>query len=119
MCAVQALEGMVAACLKKDADKRPTATQLLKDPVLKHGHDHKWLAKRLSGLDKSSRRALSAGDDSTAYNSSYSAHSTSSVIIVLGLTDSVSAWHQRLQGCPCYHALKYMLPLVICSLSLP
>ncbi len=82
--AAQALESMVAACLRKDADKRPSATQLLKDPVLKHGHDHKWLAKRLSGLDKSSRRASSVGDDSTAHSpASSSSHSTSSVSALL------------------------------------
>ena len=88
--AVQALESMVAACLRKDADKRPSATQLLKDPVLKHGHDHKWLAKRLSGLDKSSRRASSMGDDSSAHSPASSSHSTSSVAALLGLTSAMS-----------------------------
>ncbi len=71
---------MVAACLEKDADRRPTASQLLKDPVLRHGHDHKWLAKRLSGLDKSARRVSSLGDVSTAYSTGYSANSTSSSV---------------------------------------
>ncbi len=88
---VQALESMVAACLRKAADKRPSATQLLKDPVLRHGHDHKWLAKRLSGLDKSSRRASSVGDDSTAHSPASSSHSTSSVAALLGLTQAMSA----------------------------
>ena len=91
---------MVAACLRKDADKRPTASQLLKDPVLKHGHDHKWLAKRLSGLDKSSRRVSSLGDDSTSYSTGYSAHSTSSVTIMLGLAGPVSACYQLPERTP-------------------
>lgn len=62
----------MAACLNKDADKRPTAAELLKDPVLRHAHDSRWLAKRLSGLDRSSRRVSFkdgiAGPNSTGHS---------------------------------------------------
>ena len=69
---------MVAACLNKDANQRPTAAELLKDPVLKHGHDHKWLAKRLAALerDRSSRRVSFRDGSSTAHSSSQSPNHT-------------------------------------------
>jgi serine/threonine protein kinase len=52
---LQGLCNLVARCLNKDADTRPSATELLKDPLFKHAHDGKWLAKRLLGAtDKSS-----------------------------------------------------------------
>lgn len=53
---------MVAACLNKNADRRPSAADLLREPVLKHAHDSKWLAKRLLSLDRSARR-ISWKDD--------------------------------------------------------
>ena len=69
---------MVAACLNKDADQRPTAAELLKDPVLKHGHDHRWLAKRLAALerDRSSRRVSFRDGSSTAHSGSQSPNHT-------------------------------------------
>ncbi|CAK0783086.1 hypothetical protein CVIRNUC_006281 [Coccomyxa viridis] len=72
------LDSMVAACLNKDANQRPTAAELLKDPVLKHGHDHKWLAKRLAALerDRSSRRVSFRDGSSTAHSGSQSPHHT-------------------------------------------
>jgi len=77
---IQALDSMVASCLNKDADKRPSAAALLKNPVLRHGHDNKWLAKRLSGLEKSnSRRISSVGDNSSSHSTGYSSQSTLSV----------------------------------------
>ena len=75
---MQGLDSMVAACLNKDANQRPTAAELLKDPVLKHGHDHKWLAKRLAALerDRSSRRVQFKDGSSTAHSGSHSPNST-------------------------------------------
>ena len=74
----QGLDSMVAACLNKDANQRPTAAELLKDPVLKHGHDHKWLAKRLAALerDRSSRRVSFKDGSSTAHSGSQSPNHT-------------------------------------------
>ncbi len=74
---------MVAACLNKDANQRPTAAELLKDPVLKHGHDHKWLAKRLAALerDRSSRRVSFRDGSSTAHSGSQSPHHTPPVSV--------------------------------------
>ncbi len=69
---MQGLCKLVARCLNKDADTRPTASELLKDPIFKQAHDGKWLAKRLfgaadksSGGDKSRRVTFKDGREGT------------------------------------------------------
>lgn len=49
----------MARCLNKDADSRPSAAELLKEPIFKHAHDSKWLAKRL--LAASAAKAKAGG----------------------------------------------------------
>ena len=78
MCA-QALDNLVTACLNKDADKRPAAAELLKDPVLRHAHDSKWLAKRMSGLDRNSQRVSFKGGIAGPNSTSHSPTSPSTV----------------------------------------
>jgi serine/threonine protein kinase len=43
----QALCSVVGRCLNKDADARPSASELLRDPLFRHAHDSRWLARRL------------------------------------------------------------------------
>jgi serine/threonine protein kinase len=43
----QALCSLASRCLTKDANARPTASGLLKDPLFRHVHDRRWLARRL------------------------------------------------------------------------
>lgn len=80
----QALCNLAARCLNKDADSRPTASELLKDPLFKYAHDGKWLAKRLMGAAGGRKVTFKeGGEGSPSSSGSASPHHTAAPVSLL------------------------------------